>query len=77
MGIPDDLFTWYLLSTGWVREDDGPPPPGALVRIVFRSQSNNGYSPAYWEPATNLVDDQEAIRAAVKKFGGQPKKAFG
>jgi hypothetical protein len=76
MGIPDDLFHWYLLSTGWVSGEPGAPPTGALVHIVWRSPSNNGYSKAYWEAPTELVAEKEAVRAAMQKFGRKPARPF-
>lgn len=76
MGIPDDLYHWYLLPTGWVPGEPEAPPPGALVSIVFRSPNNNPYSTAHWDSPTDLVDDAEAIRTARKKFGSRPKRHY-
>jgi hypothetical protein len=76
MGVPDDLYPWYLLPTGWVSGDSAAPPPGALVHIVFHSPNNNAYSKAYWALPTDLVADKEAIRAAEKTFGRQPARHY-
>ena len=76
MGVPDDLFHWYLTEKGSVSGDENASPLGALARIVFRSPNNNPYSTAYWEASTDLVTDKDAIRAAMKKFGSRPKRPF-
>ncbi len=76
MGIPDDLYYWYLLPTGWVAGEPDAVPPGALIQIVFRSPSNNAYSKAYWDVPTDLVGDKEAIRVATRKFGSTPKRHY-